>query len=223
MAFSPARKAVRRNLRSALVAQDTFTLIELLVVMAVVSILVAMLLPALRSARESAKRVQCQSSLHQIGLAIHMYANDHEGMLPYARTMPFPTEAGPPGGLPDAGFLQDLVIPYVGGQIGTQSLVFRCLGAKVQWVKDSTNGFRYNYWFANGWNLSQQGRQMDKVPYQTRAVLHYDMAWINWPFSDLPHQGVDALYVDGHVAFVKGDYYLLNGHEQTGPFCSDGW
>lgn len=64
---------------SAVSPARAFTLVELLVVISIISVLIALLLPALSSAREASRAVKCQSNVRQLGVAIQAYCNDSKG------------------------------------------------------------------------------------------------------------------------------------------------
>jgi prepilin-type N-terminal cleavage/methylation domain-containing protein len=93
-------------------ARRGFTLVELLVVIAIIGILVALLLPAIQSAREAARRTECQNNLKQIGLATHNYANNKGHLPPPKAVVADFDETGDPYFHPTASTLV-LLLPFL--------------------------------------------------------------------------------------------------------------
>ncbi len=67
-----------------------FSLIELLVVISLIAILAALLFPVFAQTREKARQTSCSSNLHQIGLAVGMYAQDYDSSYPLGKTLKQP-------------------------------------------------------------------------------------------------------------------------------------
>ncbi|MCH2175170.1 MAG: prepilin-type N-terminal cleavage/methylation domain-containing protein [Lentisphaeria bacterium] len=131
-----------------------FTLIELLVVISIIGILASLLLPAIRTAKESGLAVSCINNLKQQGIAFTMYVGDSDDNMPWLDPFPATTQAGTYpygwdyihdcGGL-RLGIFQNLMSPYVGSTANSNyvdraaaNLTFTCPSASVASFKEQS-------------------------------------------------------------------------------------
>jgi prepilin-type N-terminal cleavage/methylation domain-containing protein len=202
-----------------------FTLIELLVVIAIIGLLAALLMPAFSRAKIKARNVQCVSQLRQLGLAVRLYAGDHDDTLPKAEPIPsYPASTDPTRFRPR---ICDVLGPYLGRTAGAtnSSVVFRCPADNEGFFE--TEGS--SYW----WNKRMNGRRLDapeKPPVVHGGGFHSGSSdpapprgsgpggyagfggWSGWDFAATPmlidfdefhprppQSGRNAVYGDNHV------------------------
>lgn len=103
-----------------------FTLAELLVVIGVIAILMALLLPALRLAREQARRTRCASNMRQIYYAIVMYANENRQMLPLPNDFLPKIWAVGMLGPGQMDFTRGTLWPYLARDVASRQAAFLC-------------------------------------------------------------------------------------------------
>jgi prepilin-type N-terminal cleavage/methylation domain-containing protein/prepilin-type processing-associated H-X9-DG protein len=152
----------------AVPGRAAFTLIELLVVIAIITILVALLLPALASAREQGRKAVCLSNLRQAGLALQAYANDNDGKIPYGpKAPPF---TSPADFYPSTGAPTSLLSLQSGDPVGlglllpqhlaAQPKVLFCPGsdqtldATAELAKVGVNQAQGSYYYRHGGNTN---------------------------------------------------------------------
>jgi prepilin-type N-terminal cleavage/methylation domain-containing protein/prepilin-type processing-associated H-X9-DG protein len=98
-----------------------FTLVELLVVIAIIALLAALLLPALARAKDAGRKAACISNLRQMGIAIHTYAQDNNGRIPYGPVAPAFTH--PSQFYPSTGSPTSLISLWTGAPVGVGLLL----------------------------------------------------------------------------------------------------
>lgn len=146
--------------------QHAFTLIELLVVIAIIAILASLLLPAIARAKEKAKNTTCLNNLKQMGPAIHMYAMEHDGLLPEAEPLPST-------GTNNLPRISHVLAPYLGYNTNNMpkvQSVFRCPGDYANRFETEGASYEWNNWYG--------GRPLDNPRTSSQpiseAMLMYD-------------------------------------------------
>jgi prepilin-type N-terminal cleavage/methylation domain-containing protein len=195
--------------------RKAFTLVELLVVISIIALLLAILMPSLNKARESAKKVVCLSNMRSCGLGFNLYANDYK-VFPMVNSI---TWFGP------INYWQGQIAPYLGGAAASKYTY-----APGNWTGDNSNypdrqlgvfrcptSFKVpssDSWFGNSYGINRYlwidappsaYFRSDKLksPQTTFLIMdnHYYLVYdgITASFGASHDRGKSVLYSDLHV------------------------
>lgn len=221
--------------------KPAFTLIELLVVISIVALLISLLLPALRQARETAKAAECLTVQRSLSQALLVYATDHKNLMPVA--FDGTSGAGVGGWLPNR-LTKSRYLPTV---YDFQARgYFICPSTREgEWATNGRftigyNGnFLYGKWYTAG-NPNENYKRLDQIvrtPSDTMmfmdaictplAVSSYQV-FVMWSdpslstiygYPNFVHSGLDGLniaYNDGHAAAMSQKLYNADYSYATG-------
>lgn len=213
-----------------------FTLIELLVVISIITLLIAILLPALSAARNSARTISCASQIRQIGLAMNAYLNDYDGAFPPtydpAESSYSPSNYTYFGGkVPAFGptWAEYLAYRY----FDQSKAMFACPDRPAGWP---ASGYYVNY--AMNLRLSASSTSslhfgiISRVITPSKTIMNADSCYPNYlnptrgfytvsDYSQIHLRHADAaniLYVDGHAQTVRPDSQVPAFGELDHPF-----
>ena len=208
-----------------------FTLIELLVVISIVALLIALLLPAIKRAKELALRTKCASNAHQLHIGTMSFATDHEDMLLAHPDLPSdPGIAGWDNNSPyftlNSGYTEPTWIEY----FGTHAVFYCPSGwrAPEDWWGPVYIGLGYHYLGPVPWVRNQLSGPDGEVV--RHAELSSDESWLplwadlnqwsdsghGWVFMN--HPAVDARYEPTNLAPEGRNLATLGGSARWSAF-----
>ncbi len=221
--MAPMKPCLHRPHRPA-----AFTLIELLVVIAIIGILASMLLPALAKSKSKAREAKCSSNVRQAGMAMRLYADDHDGVHPVTLgwvDFGGQTGANIPGAVPYAAAAN--LVPEANRPLNRytgSAAVFSCPGDKGSAEKNVPNAFQAagTSYFLNfvshgfrskaitGNTTSRPIRSAEIEVKPATKIIMGDLPWAaatpqtnpkNWWHNYQGEMRHNMVYGDGHVEF----------------------
>jgi prepilin-type N-terminal cleavage/methylation domain-containing protein/prepilin-type processing-associated H-X9-DG protein len=175
------------RIESPWVAGVAFSLIELLIVIAIIGILAALSLPVINRAEEEGRATACISNLHQLGVALELYVDANNNILPVMRDAPTDTNALATNTFPTVNLV-------LNSELGNTNVlrcpsdfqgIFRLTGSSYAW-NSLLNGENANHLVVLGMNFKPQA-----IP------VFFDKEGFHAARG--PNKAVNYLYADGHI------------------------
>lgn len=214
MKIRPSRKAPGSHLPGRAFG---FTLVELLSAIAIICVLVALLLPGIKNAKETARKARCMGNMQQFGISFRLYQNDHKGMYPNAwvdnennwqsylcGALPFSPWVGPNTYMPTNA------CTYIGAPAGAKRIIGKYLCPTITKTYGIPSEGLHSQW---GYCLNE-----------TRTRISYDAGGWPWFMIQYANADLDDLYTKPTISAVLtcGNAGSSNSDNNWDAFSSAG-